>query len=69
MLIRVYLSLTSKSVLEATIAFVLAGCENRTSETVKPAATAPKKLPSTVHENPPISKRGVNLAETQPHVF
>ena len=39
--VRTFISITSKSALAATIAFILAACESKAPETVKPAATAP----------------------------
>jgi len=39
--VRRFISITSKSALAATIAFILAACESKAPETVKPAATAP----------------------------
>ena len=39
--VRAFISIPSKSALAATIAFVLAGCQNKAPESVKPLSTAP----------------------------
>jgi hypothetical protein len=56
--VRTLISITSKSALAATIALVLAGCENKAPETRKPVSTAPVFSPENLAQRT-IERRAV----------